>query len=109
MAPSSDVSSSNLPTGGIETGKERPVPGFERDFITKTGIGGSPTSLTTVDSAEDERPSRCGMTDSEGTLTGEESDLKDIMGRPDDEVVVVGGADDIERLYLGRWDEQGMP
>lgn len=85
----SDSSSAILPQAGSE--KEAPVLMPERDFITRTGLLSAPTSLTKVDSGE------------EGSR--EEFDLKDVMGRPDDQAPVQRG-DDIERLYLGRWEGQ---
>lgn len=92
----SDPSSANV------EGEQIPVPAFERDFIIKTGIVSPPVSLTTMDS-EEERPRGHGRVDSNGTLMGDELDLKNVMGQPDDEVIVEG-TNDIERLYLGRWD-----
>ncbi|KAE9985775.1 hypothetical protein EG328_006896 [Venturia inaequalis] len=106
IAPS-DSSSDDLPRAGCEEEEEVPVPVFEGGFIKKTGMGRAPASVTTVDSGE-ERPRGHGRMDSDGTLMGEELDLKDIVGRPDDQVGGGGGVDDIERLYLGRWEGQGV-
>jgi hypothetical protein len=111
LAPGLSLGSNIAPSGiGSERSSnmtpavEKPVPVFERGFITKTGV--SPSLSLKTDSC-DERIVRHGRTDSDGTLLGEEMDLKDIVGRPDG----AGGlekVDDIERLYLGRWDGEGM-
>ncbi|TID20867.1 hypothetical protein E6O75_ATG05632 [Venturia nashicola] len=107
IAPSAS-SIATLPQRPVE--KQRPVPVFERDFITETGIGSASTSLTTVDSdSVKERRKDHESIDSNGTLKGEEVDWKHITGNPDNQVIVISpNEEDIERLYLGRWNGRGL-
>ncbi|TLD32521.1 hypothetical protein E2P81_ATG05497 [Venturia nashicola] len=107
IAPSAS-STANLPQRPVE--KQRPVAVFERDFITKPGIGSASTSLTTVDSdSMAERRKDHESIDSNGTLKGKEVDWKHITGNPADQVIIISPNEaDIERLYLGRWNGPGL-
>lgn len=87
-------------------GKEKPIPIFERDFITKTGIV-SPSASLTTDSSDEIAKEHKRVDSNKTLLDSGESDLKDVMGQPDEERFV-SRADDIERLYLGRWNGQEL-
>jgi hypothetical protein len=91
-------------TFAASKGKSLPV--FDRGFITKAGAATVPSLgvSSVTDSLESEREKlgnkkHCSCQKSQ---EGEEHDLKNVVGRPDDSVKA--GVDDIERQYLGRWD-----
>lgn len=83
------------------------LPVFDRGFITKAGAA-TAASLTqspgeSTNGSLEQEIVKLGHAkhDSDQTLQGDEIDLKLIVGRPDGGT---NGVDDIERMYLGRWD-----
>lgn len=91
------------PTAATQrNGGQKPIPVFDRGFITKTGVASS------VSGSESEKP-RHGKHDSAVRVkaTEDEHDLRTVMGQPD-----AGGTvrvDDIERQYLGTWGSEAKP
>jgi hypothetical protein len=105
----SDEASSGQDSPSTSDASAKSLPGYERNFISKTGVvrmsprGSGATLITRSSNVEKEQQGHV-RGDSEKTLTGE-LDLKNVYGKPD-RSRRNDGLEDMERLYLGTWNGQ---